>query len=230
MGSCSGPPTRRTVPASTARRERGSRSASRSSAGRAGGCRSRRSGRGRRSRSCRAARWGGITGRIRAPYMCTRPPLVAPTHRRPFASAHFPSLCGQPERMWTDAACPRPPPRRDLAHDPARDRLDRHAQCPPRATAPLTRTHVASMVWISRIHAYSCRTSPFHRLTCDNRSPRRSRERGRPHPEPAMRSPCSLGRVPTSVTTSSASCASTYRDHGGAAHDRRPQRSRRDSA
>ena len=26
------------------------------------------------------------------------------------------------------------------------------------------------MVWISRIHAYSCRTSPFHRLTCDNRS------------------------------------------------------------
>ena len=27
--------------------------------------------------------------------------------------------------------------------------------------------------------------------------------------EPAMRSPCSLGRVPTSVTTSSASCAST---------------------
>ena len=72
--------------------------------------------------------------------------------------------------------------------------------------------------------------SPFHRLTCDNRSPRRSRERGRPHPEPAMRSPCSLGRVPTSVTTSSASCASTCRDHGGAAHYRRPQRSRRDSA
>ena len=65
------------------------------------------------------------------------------------------------------------------------------------------------MVWISRIHADSCRTSPFHRLTCDNRSPRRSRDRGRPHPEPAMRSPCSLGRVPTAVTTSSASCAST---------------------
>ena len=65
------------------------------------------------------------------------------------------------------------------------------------------------MVWISRIHADSYRTSPSHRLTCDNRSPRRSRERGRPHPEPAMRSPCSLGRVPTSVTTSSASCAST---------------------
>ena len=30
-----------------------------------------------------------------------------------------------------------------------------------------------------------------------------------------MRSPGSLGRVPTSVTTSSASCASTCRDHGG---------------
>ena len=40
MGSWSGPPTRRTVPASTASRGRGSRSASRSSAGRAGGWRS----------------------------------------------------------------------------------------------------------------------------------------------------------------------------------------------
>ena len=28
--------------------------------------------------SCRAARWGGSTGRTRAPYRCTRPPLVAP--------------------------------------------------------------------------------------------------------------------------------------------------------
>ena len=34
-----------------------------------------------------------------------------PTHRRPVASAHFPSQCGPPERMWTDAARPRPPPR-----------------------------------------------------------------------------------------------------------------------
>ena len=34
------------------------------------------------------------------------------------------------------------------------------------------------MVWISRIRADSCHTSSFHRLTCDNRSPRRSRERG----------------------------------------------------
>ena len=47
------------------------------------------------------------------------------------------------------------------------------------------------MVWISRIHAYSCRASPFHRLTCDNRSPRRSRERcptapGAGHEEPVF--------------------------------------------
>ena len=77
-GSCAGPPTRRTVPASPASRERGFRSASRSSAGRARGCRSRRRGRARRARSYRPARWGGSTGRIRAPYMCTRPPRVAP--------------------------------------------------------------------------------------------------------------------------------------------------------
>ena len=51
-----------------------------------------------------------------------------PTHRRPVAAAHFPSLCGPPERMWTDAACSRPPPRRDPAHDPAQDRLDHHAR------------------------------------------------------------------------------------------------------
>ena len=51
-----------------------------------------------------------------------------PTHRRPVAAAHFPSLCGPPERMWTDAACPRPPPRRDPAHDTAQDPLDHHAR------------------------------------------------------------------------------------------------------
>ena len=55
-----------------------------------------------------------------------------PPHRRPVAAAHFPSLCGPPERMWTDAACLRPPPRRDPAHDPARDRLDRHPRYPSR--------------------------------------------------------------------------------------------------
>ena len=63
-----------------------------------------------------------------------------PTHRRPFASAHSPCLSRPPERMWTNAACPRPPPRRDPAHDLARDRLDHHAPCPPRATAPPPRT------------------------------------------------------------------------------------------
>ena len=49
-----------------------------------------------------------------------------PTHRRPITAAHFPSLCGPPERMWTNAAGPRPPPRRNPAHDPARNRRDRH--------------------------------------------------------------------------------------------------------
>ena len=58
-----------------------------------------------------------------------------PTHRRPVASAHFPSLCGPSERMWTDAAGPRPPPRRNPAHDPARNRRDRHPG-DSRATAP----------------------------------------------------------------------------------------------
>ncbi len=33
-----------------------------------------------------------------------------PTHRRPVALAHFPCLSRPPERMWTDAVCPRPPP------------------------------------------------------------------------------------------------------------------------
>ena len=54
--------------------------------------RGRRSGRARRSRSCRPARWGGSTGRTRAPYMCTRPPLVAP-HTSPSLRPrrfHFP--------------------------------------------------------------------------------------------------------------------------------------------
>ena len=33
-----------------------------------------------------------------------------PTHRRPFALADSTSLSRPPERMWTDAAYPRPPP------------------------------------------------------------------------------------------------------------------------
>ena len=49
-----------------------------------------------------------------------------PTHRRAFA--HSACLSRPPERMWTDAACPRPPPRRDPAHDTAQDRLDHHAR------------------------------------------------------------------------------------------------------
>ena len=49
-----------------------------------------------------------------------------PTHRRPVASAHSPCLSRPPERMRTNAVCPRLPPRRDPAHDPARNRLDRH--------------------------------------------------------------------------------------------------------
>ena len=51
-----------------------------------------------------------------------------PTYHRAVASAHSACLSRPPERMWTDAACPRPPERRTRVHDPARNRLDR----PPR--------------------------------------------------------------------------------------------------
>ena len=47
-------------------------------------------------------------------------------HRRAFAVAHSACLSRPPERMWTDAAGPRPPPRRNPAHDPAQNRRDRH--------------------------------------------------------------------------------------------------------
>ena len=50
-----------------------------------------------------------------------------PTYHRAGASAHSACLSRPPERMWTDAACPRPPERRTRVHDPARDRLDHHA-------------------------------------------------------------------------------------------------------
>ena len=118
-------PVRRPVPARTASRERGSRSASRSSAGRASGWRSRRRGRARRSRSCRAARWGGSTGRIRAPYMCTRPPLVAPHTSPPLRLRTFrfpvaPIRANVDGRRLPAAATTR----RTRVHDPARDRLD----------------------------------------------------------------------------------------------------------
>ena len=106
----------------------GSRSASRSSAGRAGGCRSRRRGRARRSRSCRAARWGGSTGRTRAPYMCTRPPLVAP-HTSPSRRLRTFPFPVRPTRANVDGRrLPATTTRRDPAHDPAQDRLDNHAR------------------------------------------------------------------------------------------------------
>ena len=136
MGSWFGPPTRRTVPANTASRGRGSRSASRSSTGRAGGWRSRRRGRARRSRFCRAARWGGSTGRTRAPYMCTRPPRVAP-HTSP--SRRLRRFCFPVRPIRANVDGRRPPAaattRRNRVHDPARNRLDRHPRCPPRGTA-----------------------------------------------------------------------------------------------
>ena len=62
------------------------------------------------------------------------------------------------------------------------------------------------MVWISRIHAYSCRTSLFHRLTCDNRSLlglvcfARKRRQGRPIARVAPRTPFG-GAAPDIDTT-----------------------------
>ena len=47
-------------------------------------------------------------------------------HRRPVAAAHSPCLSRPPERMWMDGRVPWPPPRRDPAHAPARDRLDHY--------------------------------------------------------------------------------------------------------
>ena len=108
MGSCAGPPTRRTVPASPASRDRGFRSASRSSAGRTGRCRSRRRGRARHARSCRAARWGGSTGRIRAPYMCTRP---LSSHIAVPSPSHIPLACRAHQ-----SECGRTPPTRGRHH------------------------------------------------------------------------------------------------------------------
>ena len=65
-----------------------------------------RPGRGCRSRSCRAARWGGSTGRTRAPCMCTRPPLVAPHISPSLRRRTFP-LPVAPTRANVDG---RPPP------------------------------------------------------------------------------------------------------------------------
>ena len=112
---------------STASRGPGSWSASRSSAGRSRGWRSRRRGRTRRARSCRAARWGGSTGRIRAPYRCTRSPRVAPhtspsRRRRTFPLPVAPTRANVDGRRLPAAATTR----RTRVHDPARDRLDHH--------------------------------------------------------------------------------------------------------
>ncbi len=85
------------------------RSASRSSAGRTGRCRSRRRGRARRARSCRAARWGGRTGRIRAPYMCTRPPS---SHIAVPSPSHIPLACRAHQ-----SECGRTPPARGRHHE-----------------------------------------------------------------------------------------------------------------
>ena len=148
MGSWSGPPTRRTVPASPASRGRGSRSASRSSGGRAGECRSRRRGRARRSRSCRAARWGGSTGRPRAPYMCTRPPLVAP-HTSPSRRLRTFPFPVAPTRANVDGRrLPAATTRRDPAHDPARGPLDQHPRSPPpRRYRPRARSAPRGRPW-----------------------------------------------------------------------------------
>ena len=77
------------------------------------------------------------TGRTRAPYMCTRPPLVAPhtSPSRRFRTFRFPM---RPTRANVDGR--RPPAaattRRNRVHDPARNRLDRHPFGAPRAAPP----------------------------------------------------------------------------------------------
>ena len=63
-----------------------------------------------------------------------------PTHRRPFAAAHSPCLSRPPERMWTDAACPRLPPRGGTESMTPHETGSTTTPGAPRATAPLTRT------------------------------------------------------------------------------------------
>ena len=76
----------------------------------------------------RSSRWGGSTGRIRAPYMCTRSPLVAPhtspsRRRRTFPSPVRPTRANVDGRRLPAATTKEGP-----AHDPAQDRLDHHAR------------------------------------------------------------------------------------------------------
>ena len=78
----------------------------------------------RRARSCRAARWGRRNGRIRAPCMCTRPPLVAPPRspclrRRTFRLPVAPPRANVDGRRLPAAATTR----RNRVHDLARNRL-----------------------------------------------------------------------------------------------------------
>ena len=63
-----------------------------------------------------------------------------PTHRRAFAVAHSACLSRPPERMWTDAACSRPPPRGGTQPMTPHETVSTATPGTPRATAPLTRT------------------------------------------------------------------------------------------
>ena len=105
-----------------------------------------------------------------------RRPIIASISRRPPRGGRGLKLDEVPVRVVPGGR----PPRGGRGLKPDSGRLPLLVQVAP-----------ASMVWISRIHADSCRTSPFHRLTCDNRSPRRSRERcptvpGAGHEEPVF--------------------------------------------
>ena len=63
-----------------------------------------------------------------------------PTHRRPVASAHFTCLSRPPERMWTDAACPRPPPQEGTESMTPHETGSTTTPGDARATAPPPRT------------------------------------------------------------------------------------------
>ena len=117
MGSWSGPPTRRTVPAGTASRERGSRSASRSSTGRAGGWRSRRRGRARRSRFLP----GRTVGRAHRPTSRSVQVHSAATRGSPHIAVPSPSQIPLPCRAH-QSECGRTPPARGR-HTTRRNRV-----------------------------------------------------------------------------------------------------------
>ena len=66
-----------------------------------------------------------------------------PTYHRAGASAHSACLSRPPERMWTDAACPRPPERRTRVHDP-RTRSSRPPRLVTHARRHRHRAHSAA--------------------------------------------------------------------------------------